>query len=89
MPLRRRVGRIDLDRKLELSRFDLHRVADQRLGVLAVPGRGAVHGGDRQPMSSISSVTGRPTPRIEAGWPGRKSGRGFYDYRGETPVPTR
>ncbi|CAN7495760.1 hypothetical protein [Rhizobium sp. LjRoot258] len=40
-------------------------------------------------MSSISSVTGRPTPRIEAGWPGRKSGRGFYDYRGETPVPTR
>ncbi len=26
---------------------------------------------------------------VEAGWLGRKSGRGFYDYRGETPVPTR
>jgi 3-hydroxybutyryl-CoA dehydrogenase len=26
---------------------------------------------------------------VEAGWLGRKSKRGFYDYRGETPVPTR
>ena len=26
---------------------------------------------------------------VDAGWLGRKSGRGFYDYRGETPVPTR
>ena len=26
---------------------------------------------------------------ISAGWLGRKSGRGFYDYRGATPVPTR
>ena len=35
----------------------------------------------------------RPCPLLvkygEAGWLGRKSGRGFYDYRGETPVPTR
>jgi 3-hydroxybutyryl-CoA dehydrogenase len=29
------------------------------------------------------------TKYVEAGWLGRKSGRGFYDYRGETPVPTR
>jgi 3-hydroxybutyryl-CoA dehydrogenase len=35
----------------------------------------------------------RPCPLlvkyVEAGWLGRKAGRGFYDYAGDTPVPTR
>ncbi len=35
----------------------------------------------------------RPCPLlvkyVEAGWVGKKAGRGFYDYRGDKPVPTR
>lgn len=48
-------------------------------------------------MKVLHETTGedkyRPAPLlrkyVEAGWTGRKSGRGFYDYSGEKPVPTR
>ena len=45
------------------------------------------------PHDGLADTKYRPCPLlvkyVEAGWVGRKAGRGFYDYSGDAPVPTR
>ncbi|MHA1563857.1 MAG: 3-hydroxybutyryl-CoA dehydrogenase [Alphaproteobacteria bacterium] len=44
-------------------------------------------------FDGLSDSKYRPCPLlvkyVDAGWTGRKAGRGFYDYSGDTPTPTR
>jgi 3-hydroxybutyryl-CoA dehydrogenase len=44
-------------------------------------------------FEGLADTKYRPCPLlvkyVEAGWVGKKAGRGFYDYRGDAPVPTR
>jgi 3-hydroxybutyryl-CoA dehydrogenase len=44
-------------------------------------------------FDGLADTKYRPCPLlvkyVEAGWVGKKAGRGFYDYRSDSPVPTR
>ena len=48
---------------------------------------------DRVLHSGTGDPKFRPAPLlvqyVEAGWVGKKAGRGFYDWTGPEPVPTR
>ena len=56
----------------------------------AADGPGPVDAGAHEGLADSKY---RPCPLlvkyVEAGWLGRKTQRGFYDYRGDKPVPTR
>jgi len=45
--------------------------------------------GDFIGLDTVLSIMNVLVKYVEAGWLGRKVGRGFYDYRGERPAPTR
>ena len=82
-----------------LSDIDLARAEAGKAGIAKALGRLVAK--EKMTQGDADALLARFTPVadlsafapadlvIEAGWVGKKAGRGFYDWTGEAPVPTR